>query len=200
MSNSKYEVGQIWKYKNRPGEDDSRLSIHAIDHLTIHGRDQIVMYIQVDNIFSNTSGLGFVFTEDAIDRSVVELTDCTVAELNLVDSKLVLDAIRKGELQCIDTTVAELIQTHENSLREDAKRTERTYAFIKDPYNPSLDELRWWAYDEGAGIPDQDYELILARDEFYEDILRFAADPSCPKQRFFLSCLYMINGGSHNKK
>ena len=63
-----------------------------------------------------------------------------------------------------------------------------------DPWSPSEQELRAWAYDSASMCPDQDWELAVAASGLWRAVLDFARDDHCPKQAFFLSVLYLIVG------
>jgi hypothetical protein len=66
---------------------------------------------------------------------------------------------------------------------------------VRDPYNPTADELRKWAYTPDAQEPEQDWDVIALRDCPYRKlIMEFAADRSCPNRRYFLHVLYLIAG------
>jgi hypothetical protein len=65
---------------------------------------------------------------------------------------------------------------------------------MHDPFNPSPDEIREWAYDADAVEPCQDFDLILEWTQHEKAILECASDDRCPKQNFFLRVLYHIVG------
>jgi hypothetical protein len=66
---------------------------------------------------------------------------------------------------------------------------------FRDPWNPTPEELAAWAYTKRAFAPEQDFELALIHTTaFYDMLLAYAADVACPKQRFFLGCLYVLVG------
>ncbi|GAB4210872.1 MAG: hypothetical protein OHK0012_02290 [Synechococcales cyanobacterium] len=65
---------------------------------------------------------------------------------------------------------------------------------MKDPWNPTNEELRDWAFDHDAMWPTQDFDLSVADLGFCEIILELASDNTCPKQRFFVQCAYLIVG------
>ena len=60
--------------------------------------------------------------------------------------------------------------------------------------DPQLGELLEWAFDESAGEPVQDWDLLVAASPFTETCIQLAADPECPKSGFFLGILYLIVG------
>jgi len=63
-----------------------------------------------------------------------------------------------------------------------------------DPWNPTPDEIREWAYTPGALEPCQDWELALAWTRHERALLELASDESCPARRYILSVLYRIVG------
>ncbi|TPV54582.1 hypothetical protein FJ444_18955 [Aestuariibacter sp. GS-14] len=65
---------------------------------------------------------------------------------------------------------------------------------MKDPWNPINEELREWAFDADALWPTQDFDLAVGELYLSEIILELASDDSCPKQRFFVRCAYLIVG------
>jgi hypothetical protein len=66
---------------------------------------------------------------------------------------------------------------------------------MRDPYNPTADELKSWAYLPDAEEPEQDWDLIALRDSPYRHlIMEFAADRLCPNRRYFLHVLYLTAG------
>jgi hypothetical protein len=66
---------------------------------------------------------------------------------------------------------------------------------FRDPWDPTRDEVLQWAYTQRAFAPNQDFELAVIHNvALYNAMLACAADASCPKQRFFLGCLYVLIG------
>jgi hypothetical protein len=65
---------------------------------------------------------------------------------------------------------------------------------MRDPYNPTAEALRLWAYDADAEVPAQDWELILSTVPYDDLFLEFASDEDCPKADYFLALLYLIVG------
>jgi hypothetical protein len=70
---------------------------------------------------------------------------------------------------------------------------------FQDPWNPTADEVRAWAYDANA-THEQDWELAVIRSGYDELLIELAADLSCPKAGFFLACLYLLVGDSVRSK
>lgn len=65
---------------------------------------------------------------------------------------------------------------------------------MRNPYNPTPEEIRAWAYDADAMEPVQDFDLMVADEPNDALCLELAADPACPKRRWFLSVLYLVVG------
>ncbi len=65
---------------------------------------------------------------------------------------------------------------------------------MNDHIEPNETELRAWACDADADWPVQDYDLMVVLLGLNHVIIELAADNNCPKQRFFLSCCYLIVG------
>lgn len=63
-----------------------------------------------------------------------------------------------------------------------------------DPWNPTPNEIRSWAYDPDAAEPCQDWDLALSWLQDEAVYLSLATDDDCPKRRFFLSLLYLMVG------
>jgi hypothetical protein len=75
----KFEVGQVWKYANRDGEDSSTLTILKIEKYV---KGDTIIHIRVDGIkiYSPQAATGYTnyighlpFSEKAIAKSVTEL-------------------------------------------------------------------------------------------------------------------------------
>ncbi|MBO1580694.1 hypothetical protein [Bacillus sp. XF8] len=66
---------------------------------------------------------------------------------------------------------------------------------MKDPWNPTTQEIMEWAYTEHAVFPEQDWDLsVCTITNAAEIILSIASDTNCPNQTFFLHCLYLLVG------
>jgi len=67
---------------------------------------------------------------------------------------------------------------------------------FEDSWNPKADEVRAWGMDKKAPWPTQDFDLALAwtSRDVERACIELAANPRCPKQRFFLSVLYLMVG------
>ncbi len=77
--NSTYEVGQVWEYKTREGEENSRMTVVA---LTEHQHFGLIINISLDNlkIRSSHSEDGFInglshspCSQESINNSVISL-------------------------------------------------------------------------------------------------------------------------------
>jgi len=66
--------------------------------------------------------------------------------------------------------------------------------YFSDPWNPKVEEIRAWAFDEEAYAPEQDFELSLTENGYFDVVLELASNSDCPKRPFFLMCLYLIVG------
>lgn len=62
---------------------------------------------------------------------------------------------------------------------------------MKDPINPTVDEVREWAYAPESTDPlGQDWDLVLSNELSLSIVLlELAADQACPHQGYFLNCL-----------
>jgi hypothetical protein len=65
---------------------------------------------------------------------------------------------------------------------------------MRDPANPIRDEIKAWAFNEGAIEPMQDWDLMLASQREYDLYGELAADDACPNRDYFLRLLYLIVG------
>ena len=65
---------------------------------------------------------------------------------------------------------------------------------MKDPANPTSDEIEEWARTPGAMYPMEDWDLIIADDENAVVFSRLAADPSCVNRGAILNFLYVYTG------
>jgi hypothetical protein len=65
---------------------------------------------------------------------------------------------------------------------------------MHDPWNPSPDEIREWAYDATGLAPCEDFDLALEWTRHERALFECASDENCPKQDFFLHVLYLTVG------
>ena len=63
-----------------------------------------------------------------------------------------------------------------------------------NPWSPTVDEVREWAYDSNEPEPCQDWDLALSWAQHERAYLELASDEACPKRRFFLGVLYFMVG------
>lgn len=83
-SDSTYEVGQVWRYKTRPGEEGSRLHIARIDE---EPGGVVVYHLFVDGLsLKNTHLAGGVQAELPHSPVGRETLDASVTELERVDA------------------------------------------------------------------------------------------------------------------
>ena len=60
---------------------------------------------------------------------------------------------------------------------------------MRDPFQPTTDEIRAWAYDADSLCPEEDWDLIISGRGHDELFWTLASDSQCPKRHFFLECL-----------
>ncbi|MBC2606301.1 hypothetical protein [Pelagicoccus albus] len=65
---------------------------------------------------------------------------------------------------------------------------------MKDPYNPTEDEIREWAFTDISVEPRQDWDLMLSHLNRTRLYLELASNDQCPTSEYFLSLLYLIVG------
>jgi hypothetical protein len=66
---------------------------------------------------------------------------------------------------------------------------------MENPWNPTAEELRRWAYDSHALYPVQDWDIVISADAEHDELfVQLAADDTCPKCGVFLSILYLAVG------
>ncbi len=65
---------------------------------------------------------------------------------------------------------------------------------MDDPWNPTPNEIREWAYTEGALEPCQDWDLALSWCGHERAFLEIAADDDCPGRLYILNVLYLMVG------
>lgn len=67
---------------------------------------------------------------------------------------------------------------------------------MKDPYDPSIKEIREWACDKHSIIPVQDWDLMITDLKKVPLFLALSIDPEVTyeKRNFFLACLYLLVG------
>ncbi len=65
---------------------------------------------------------------------------------------------------------------------------------MRSPENPTREDIREWAYTEGALYPIPAWDLILTWTREFDLYVELAADDECPNWDFFLGVLYQIVG------
>lgn len=65
---------------------------------------------------------------------------------------------------------------------------------MSDPFNPTHDEIKSWAYVDSSLEPVQDWDLMITQDKNSRLLLELASDQNCPKKSYFLRCLYLYVG------
>ena len=63
-----------------------------------------------------------------------------------------------------------------------------------DPWNPSPNDIRQWAYESSAIEPCEDWDLALCNSLHEKVLLETASDHACPTRRYMLHVLYLIIG------
>ncbi len=71
---------------------------------------------------------------------------------------------------------------------------------MKDPWNPTKEEIRQWAYESDKFLPPQDWELVVGRIENSKLLLELTCDETCPQNIWALSCLYFLVGDYIRRK
>lgn len=70
--------------------------------------------------------------------------------------------------------------------------------YMKDPWNPTQEEIKRWAYDTGPISEEeknmQDWELAVYGIKNIDLIISLVLDKECPKRKIFLGCLYVFVG------
>lgn len=80
---SKFQVGQVWSYRNRPGEEMSRLIILKIEETGAGKETRVFVHIHVDGLSIKTPGWlipvipHLVFCEEALEKSAINLVGST---------------------------------------------------------------------------------------------------------------------------
>jgi hypothetical protein len=72
---------------------------------------------------------------------------------------------------------------------------------MNDPINPTLLEIRAWAFAAEAVSPEQDWDVIISGSpELHQLFVELADNDACPKAHFFLRLLYLIVGDAVRTK
>ena len=123
----RYAAGQVWKYRHRPGEDGSRITILRIDTEPVYGN---IVHIAVNglSIQSPQAPEGYIramshlpFAEDAIDQSVTELVE-TLPEPPATEGYAVWrEAFEKGEAGVFTAPLGQLVASLEQSMNQQSE-------------------------------------------------------------------------------
>jgi hypothetical protein len=127
---SKYEPGQVWTYRTRPGEESSRLTVVKVE---AHDKLGTIVHVRIDGVAQKNphspDGVSRVihhmpFAADAIDRSVVDLVESGVAIPTSFEEgyRIWKEAVDAGKGGVWTITVAQSISACEETL---AKRRPR---------------------------------------------------------------------------
>ena len=110
-----YEAGQVWKYKNRESENDSRLIILHIDN---KGSGDEIIHIAVHNLKNKNSETQkynidcishMPFSKAAIDESVIELEGHTEIPDYSEGYNIWKESYDKGEAGVYSISVSEAV-------------------------------------------------------------------------------------------
>ncbi len=120
---TEFSIGQVWKYKARPHEGASKITIVAIDTDAELGNiiHIYVSDVDIDNPGApqgKTSFIGHLpYAEDALRDSVTELIESTGTLPNFEDGyRLWKMAFEDGEAGAFDVSVAEAIAGVEETI------------------------------------------------------------------------------------
>ena len=70
---------------------------------------------------------------------------------------------------------------------------------MKDPYNPTPEEIEAWAYSNKLE-PTQDWNITITTVDNATLLLKLTSDPKCKKSKYFLKTLYFLVGDIVGKK
>ena len=121
---TKFAVGQVWKYKTRPHESDSRLTVVRVDPDDHEFGNIIHIYISAVDIPNSDAPDGktvFIqhmpYEEDALSNSVLELDTETNELPNYQDGyQLWKAAFEKGEAGVFSVDVAKAVDFVQQSI------------------------------------------------------------------------------------
>ncbi|MBD2714419.1 hypothetical protein KBK19_05190 [Microvirga sp. STR05] len=120
---SKYKVGQIWKYQTRPNERESLLTVVKVE---LQHEAIVVVHIHVDGLClkptehggkPGTTASHLPFSEEAMDASVIHLVT-QVEQLPSFEEgyEMWREAFLDGKAGTFSITVAQVIDFIESSL------------------------------------------------------------------------------------
>ncbi len=120
---SEFKAGQIWKYKTRKGEEDSRVYIVQVDNHTKYGR---VYHISIDGLnIQNPELTGGVqhqvphtaVNENALKDSLIELETTTTQPPDIsIGYQLWVDSVTAGQTGIFNIQVKQLVQFIEDGV------------------------------------------------------------------------------------
>ena len=121
---TKYQPGQIWTYKTRPGEESSRLTIVKVE---THEEIEKIIHVYISDVAieCETAPDGVVknihhspYTEGAINRSVLKLESET-AELPKFQEGYAMwkEGFDQGEAGVFDINVSEGVQVMADAVK-----------------------------------------------------------------------------------
>ena len=122
-NDSKYKVGQIWKYQTRPNETESLLTIVKVE---LQHETEVAVHIHVDGLCikpnepggtPGTTASHLPFSEQAMDASVIHLITQAEQLPSFEEGyKIWREAFLKGEAGIFSITVAQVIDFIESTL------------------------------------------------------------------------------------
>ena len=121
---TKFAAGQVWKYKTRPNETDSRLTVVRVDPDDHEFGNIIHIYISAVDIPNSDAPDGktvFIqhmpYEEEALSKSVIELDTQTKELPDYLDGyKLWKAAFEKGEAGVFSVDVSQAVDFVQQSI------------------------------------------------------------------------------------
>ena len=121
---TKFAAGQVWKYKTRPNETDSRLTVVRVDPDDHEFGNIIHIYISAVDIPNSDAPDGktvFIqhmpYEEEALSKSVIELDTETKKLPDYLDGyKLWKSAFEKGEAGVFSVDVSQAVDFVQQSI------------------------------------------------------------------------------------
>ena len=175
---SKYQAGQVWTYKTRPGEEASRLTVLKVVpygkgnavHVCVEG-------VSIDNPNapgSRITQIGHIpLAEDALDKSVVKcVASCSVVSLDGYNTWK--EQADKGKAGVFTVTLAEAITVIESVFTKTTPATQaatsnapqvwRTHPHLAGRFHPDFpDDVQVIVHDGGPRIAKHKPELVWVR-------------------------------------
>jgi hypothetical protein len=123
VTTSRYQVGQVWKYRTRPNEPDSLLTIVKVE---LQHSTAIAVHIHVDGLClkpaepggtPGTTASHLPFSEEALDASVTNIVDQVVVLPDFEEGYMMWrEAFLAGEAGIFSLTVAEVMDFIESTM------------------------------------------------------------------------------------